>query len=200
MPHLCWMCPDEQRVAGCIERLVQYSPFIAPAVNPNNGQPLINPKTNRQMYMADVRAAWNWLVTSWLPQSGYQFPPNVAFNCTITNPARGEDRAPSVYCVQETKPVVTREQISAPYAQPVGNRGQSAVPLPMPNQPRTLMNPAGSLEPLPDPALPSNQDPLMGEIDGSGGTYMDIDGNGNEVVRQNLVPQPPPRNPGTMGG
>lgn len=178
MPHYCFYCPQGREVAGCVERICCCTPFIRPKVN-QHGQQLVNPQTRQPIAEPDAQKTWQWLISL-----GYAFPPGVDFACTILNPMMDQSqRAPSVYCVQHSAPSATRAPIDAPYAQPVGNRGQQGAPLPMAGQPR--VGNAGAYEVLPDTALPGNSDPMLGEIDGAGGTYMDLDSAGNEIPRQN---------------
>ena len=176
-------CPDGREVAGCVERICCYSPFIAPRRHPN-GQPLVDQRTGQPAAGPDAQKTWNWLI-----QQGYPFPQGIPFECIITNPAQKAERAPYIYCVQYTLPSATRAPIQAPYADPVGNRGSAPPPMagPAPAPGERRYNP-GTYEALPDVALASNSDPMIGEIDGAGGTFTDIDGQGNEVQRQMVQP------------
>ena len=196
MPHYCWMCPDgktvqgvdprtgqmailpDQRVAGCVERLCCYTPFIKP------GQ-MMHPQTRQMVQVAvpDEVATWTWINQS----SGQRLSPGADYQCVVTNPARGKGGQPSVYCVQTTEPSVVREQVNAPTMQPVGNAGSPVGPAPLPGQPRTV--PFGAFEQLPDPALPGYSDPVMGDIDAAGGTYTDIDASTGQEVRREMYRQ-----------
>ena len=164
MPHYCWMCPDgnsvmgvdrrtgqqgilpDQRVAGCVERLCCCTPFVKPMIQ-NIRHPQTGQVMQRRVAAPDAQATLTWIM-----QSGFAMAPGADYQCIITNAVNDPQTTPSVYCVQETKPAVVREQINAPTMQPVGNAGAPVAPPPLPNQPRTV--PFGAFETLPDPALP----------------------------------------------
>ncbi len=172
-------CPDGREMAGCVERLCCYSPFIAPRRHPN-GQPMVDQRSGQPIIGPDAQKTWNWLV-----QQGYPLPQGVSFECIITNPAQKAERSPYIYCVQYTIAQATRAPIQAPYADPVGNRGNAPPPMAGPAPIPGVRTPnSGTYETLPDGALPSNSDPMLGEIDGAGGTFTDIDAQGNEIPRQ----------------
>lgn len=202
MPHYCFICPDgtiedvnpqtgqrvrlpDQRVAGCVERLCCSHPAMRAGVqtarHPQTGQ-----MVQQRVAIPDVEAAWNWLTQTYgrSPQNpnGLIFSPHANYKCTVTNSARGVDNVPSMYCVQIAYPAVVRENVNAPTSQPVGNSGHEIGPPPMSGQPRAV--PPGAFEEMPDAALAANSDPAFGEIDPQGGTYTDIDSQGQEVRRE----------------
>lgn len=170
MAHYFFMAPKGTETPECVERICCSTPFM---------------RQSPRGPMPDAQATWNWLT-----QQGYRFPPNVAFEGQILNPQNLSNQ-PYVFCVQTTAPMVGRAPIDALYAQPVGNRGVQQMP-PIAGQER--IGSAGMYQQLPDAALPSNSDPMLGDIDGAGGTYADIDGNGQETLRgQDLLrPAGPP--------
>lgn len=81
------------------------------------------------------------------------------------------------------QPSTTRVQTNAPYADPIGNRGQNFIPLPVAGQQRPSQ--AGDLELLPDDALPvSGGDGLLGDQDGWGGTHEDISPTTGQIYKR----------------
>ncbi len=104
----------------------------------------------------------------------YQIPfvPNHVYKPYLVS--KDAPQGDMVLGVQVAQPSATRVQTNAPFAEPVSNRGQNFIPLPI-NGDKGRLAPAGDLEPLPDDALPvSGGDGLLGEQDGFGGTYEDI--------------------------
>ncbi len=189
MSHYCFTCPEGREVAGCVERICCYSPFLRPRLHPQTRQPLAD-QQGRPLVEPDAGRTWQWLM-----QLNYAFPQGVQFLCTVTNPMTDQSqRSPNVYCIQTTAPQASRAQVDAPYAQPVGNRGVQSAPVMASPQGAAPRHPsqAGMYDTLPDAALAGNSDPMLGEIDAAGGTYTDIDGNGNEVPRQMQQLSSPP--------
>ncbi len=168
--------------AGCVEKVVMSTPWNQPQRHPQTGQA-----------MQPTDAAWVWL-------QGYAnqrdangnpvlfFPPGCSVGCQQIGTG-GEGQQPNVISVQTTVASADRQQINAPYGQPVGNGRQLTMP-PIASKERLV--PQGLYEPLSDVALASNADPLMGEMDGEGGTFTDFSPiTGVETVREYAMPPSP---------
>lgn len=129
----------------------------------------------------NVQQVWQYISQN---PAAFRIPPGVAFQPTLLRDQSGPQT--SVFCIQIVQgPTVAPAQVSAPYADPYGNRGQQSAPPIQPpgsNQPRPP-DQRGAMEEIPDAALPGNADPMLGDIDGLGGTYSDIDGQGRETIR-----------------
>jgi hypothetical protein len=177
MPEYYFICPANQRRPGCVEALYCATPFLGQQRAPNG-----------QVYnVPNAQQTW-----AWLAQQGLPFPPGVSFACrNITPyPNQEQNRSPMLIAVHYTPAPVqaTQVQINAPYNTPVGNRGQNNVELPVVGAPRVGQQ--GAFEVLPDAALPGNADPMLGEHDGQGGTYSDIQSDGTEYTRPDGVLKP----------
>lgn len=178
MPHFCFTFEPSQ--AGCAQRVCLFSPWAQPTRGPN-GQPLNPPEAA-------------WLALQQYAQSrnshGQPFliiPPGVAPKVICTNPGGQGDQF-NVYCVQKADPEVSRTPIHAPYGSPLAS-GHSMAPPPLPSKERTV--PQGMYDELPDCALASSSDSVLGEMDAAGGTYSDLDSQGREIPRQNIAPYSP---------
>lgn len=175
----CFMFMTDQQVAGCVERILVASPFLKPAV-------VNTPQGQRQMNVPDPKATWNWVSQQQLP-----FPPGANFKTYIISASYMKDiTSPQVLMVQTAPPVLSESGVNSgsPYGPPVGNRGAPIGPPPIAGQPGG----GGHYEDLPDAALPGNADPMVGDTDPAGGTFTDIDLQGNETRRDMMRPISPP--------
>ncbi len=169
----------EPRSAGCVERATVMTPW---------GQPQRHPQTGQAMSPPD--AAWYWLQTyaNQKDQNGncaLYFPPNCQVGCQAVG-GGGEGQPAQVLAVQVCNPSADRQQVNAPYNQPIGNGRNLTLP---PEQQKQRVVPQGLYEDLTDCALASNSDSLMGEMDGEAGTFTDYSPNDRtETVRQYAMP------------
>ncbi len=183
MPHFTFIFTPAQ--AGCVERVVLSTPWFQNARGPQ-GQ-VVDPGAQAWAYLlnfAQQRDQFGQpclIFPSGLQPSGIQ--------CICTNP-NGHSQQPNVYCIQKTEPLVDRQQINAPYSMPVSSGGGLTPPpaQPPPNAPRAV--PQGMYEDLTDSALASTADSVLGDMDGAGGTYTDVDSQGREVKRGMMSPYP----------
>lgn len=189
MPMYTFECPPQQRIAGCVEKIVVRTPFLKGKFHPN-GAPVIDPRTNRQVPEPDSQQTWAWVAQQRLP-----LPPSANFSGSIQSYTADANLPPEVIATQYTQQQVqAHAQIHAPYGQPVGNAGAYQPP-PMVD-PR-YQNPAAKIyrqdqwEPLDGAALPGGTDPMLGDVDPAGGTFTDIDSAGNEIQRQDIMPVAP---------
>lgn len=188
MPHFLFMCPQGKETPGCIERFMVYVPWNKPAPAMNgHGQPLSNPQTGQPVMMTPAQMAWQWGYEQL--KNSYPFPPGVPYNCQqLTNGAP----EPSAYCVQTTPPAESRVPVNAPWGTPVASHQNLTMPPSATPQGGPRGAPQGMYEEIHDCGLVTNADPMMGEIDGAGGTFTDIDRlTGQEVVRQTYMPASP---------
>jgi hypothetical protein len=171
MPHLAFKCPDQQKIAGCLEAFMMYIPFDP------RGQ--VN---TQQGPMSGAQVAWS-LALQDCANKRIPLPPNASFQPELISPAKDKGEAPFIYMVQVTQPTADRVQTNAVEGMPVGN-GYNLTPPPV-LQPQNAQraNPMGTYDMLPDCALAANSDSMMGEMDGLGGTWTDVDSSGREVVR-----------------
>jgi hypothetical protein len=164
--------------AGAVERVLVCSPFVAQAnVRNQMGQVV-------QAMVPDKRAAFQFA------SQNAPMCPNVDYDCYPLSKMYGaNERTASVLCSQTAAPAVTQQYVQSaqPVGQPVGNPGHAIQPQRQPGQKNEF-----GYEELPDAALPATQDAVFGDIDGAGGTFTDIDSQGNEVRRQMSVPIQPP--------
>ncbi len=178
--HIAFSCRQEQGIPGCVERVCLYTPW-------NQPQQVQNPQNGQIVVMNPGQLAWQWLSSQ-----GLVFPQGVSFTPAVINPQgtnpAGANNQPAIYCVQKTDQSVERAQVSAPYANPVGNgKYLTEPPVQQPKgAPRAV--PQGAYEDLHDAGLAINSDPMMGEMDGAAGTFSDIDSTGTERLRQNFMP------------
>lgn len=175
MPHFCFTF--EPSSAGCVERVCLFTPWAQPARAPNGS--VVQPADQAWAYLqsfASQRDQNN--------NPSLVFSPGCKINCMCTNPG-GTGNTPNVYCIQKADPYVGRAQVNAPYGQPVSSGGMMSTP-PLPSKDRLV--PQGVYEELNDCALPRTNDSLLGEMDGEGGTYTDVDSQGREIPRQMMMP------------
>lgn len=175
MPHLKFTCPEQQRIAGCLQAFMMYTPF----------DPRLQVQT-QQGPMTGAQVAWN-LAMQDCANKRIPLPPQCQFAPTLISTNKDQGEQPSIYMVEITQPTANRVQTNAVEGMPVGN-GYSLAPPPTiqpMNAPRA--NPMGSYDELPDCALAANHDTMMGEMDGEGGTWTDVDSRGNEVPRRMYI-------------
>ena len=189
MPMYTFECPPQQRIAGCVEKIVVRTPYWRGKVHPN-GAPVIDPRTNRQVPEPDSQQTW-----AWISQQNLPLPPSASFSGSIQTYTPDTNLPAEVIAVQYTQPQVQgHAPIHAPYGQPVGNAGAYQPP---PMVDSRFQNPAAKpyrqdpFEPLDGAALPGGTDSMMGDVDPSGGTFTDTDSQGNEIRRQDIMPVAP---------
>lgn len=173
--------------AGCVAKVVVKTPWNRPVKEqPSQVYP-------QGRVLQPVEAAYAWLAAFGAQRDGYGnprllFPPQAQCQAQPLGPDDGEA---TILAVEPYPATVDRQPVTAPYGMPVGNGHSMAPPpqLPPPNAQRVV--PQGMYEELGDCALANTTDPLMGEMDGLGGTYTDVDSMGREVIRQIAMPPSP---------
>ncbi len=178
-----------QPMGGCIERVVVSGPFFM--MNPSTRQFLLD--QNKKL-IPDITTAWNW-ASQWAGQQQMPLAPGGYKPYFIA-----DSQQPVVVAVQTTVPAVQNNvQINAPFNSPVGNPGvMDELPVQRPReQCRPNADGCMDMDMISNAALPRNSDPLMGEIDGAGGTFTELNSNGVEETRTGIRPFPP--NP-ALGG
>lgn len=173
--------------AGCVAKVILKTPWDRPV----REQPSQHFPQGRILNPPEAACAWLGSYGAQQDQYGNPvllFPPG---SQPLIHQIGNEHGPAQVLAIEPYPPIVDRQQVNAPYGQPVGNGRSFALPpeQPKPNAPRAV--PMGMYEPLADCAVTLNSDSLMGDSDGEGGTYTDIDSMGNEVVRQLAMPQGP---------
>jgi hypothetical protein len=186
-------CPQQNRIPGCVEKIVVRTPFWKAKIDPT-GQQVFHPVTRKPTMEPDYAQTWVWLSQA-AAQYGVTLPPSANFAGSILAPTPDINTPPSILCVQTTPASIQQHApVHAPYGQPVGNPGQFAPP-PMvdPNWKPGMPAPyrQDPFEALDASALPSTADSMLGEVDPSGGTFSDVDVNGNEMRRDERRPYMP---------
>lgn len=162
MFYICFVVLPQGKVPGYNERIVCHSPFVKPQIDQYQ-RPTINPQTGQPVMVPDLQTTLGHLKQQgWLHP---QLPPNL-LQIKILGYAPTQQL--EVYCAQPTPAAtVAREQVTAPFNQPVGNPGAPNEVLPL--------GPHGGYDSLPNSALPSNADPMFGAADGYGGASQNLD-------------------------
>lgn len=183
MPLFLFQCPTENRVAGAVDCVVVRTPFWKTKADPRSGQAMYHPQTRQPLMEPDAQKTWQWLNTQGLPLS-----PGANYSGMALAPTSDQKYQPQVICVQIIPPTVQQHaQLHAPFGSPVGNSG---APITQPPQADPNWRPGmpapyrqDPFETLDNSALPGGSDSMLGDVDPSGGTFTDIDTQGNEIQR-----------------
>ena len=170
MPHLKFTCPDQQRLAGCLQAFMMYIPF-----DPRQQVP------TQQGPMSGAQVAWN-LAMQDCTNKRIPLPPGCSFQPETISINKDKGDQPFIYMVEVSQPTAERVQVNAVDGTPMANGYKLSEP-PILQKNRAV--PQGAYEPLDDRALAQNSDSMMGEMDGLGGTWTDFSPTERrEVVRQ----------------
>lgn len=136
------------------------------------------------MVIQPKQAAYNWLAS----QTNYVWPQNVNLNCLqLSDSVSG--REPVIYCIQKTEASIERAQVNAPFSTPFGSSKVLTMP-PQAAPEGSQRHQHGMYEEIDGSGLVNNADPLMGEVDGHGGTFTDFSPTTRkEEIRQMAIPQ-----------
>ncbi len=129
--------------------------------------------------------AWN-LAMQYCQAQRIPLPPQVQFVPTLLSNEKNRGDT-EVMMVQTSQPTADRVQTNAVEGMPVGNGYNLTPPPTLQPQNAQRENPMGTYDVLPDCALAANSDSMMGEMDGQGGTWTDVDSQGREVPRQMYI-------------
>ncbi len=173
MPHFMFYVKPEHEVPGCVSRVCIQIPWLKPVqMADQNGNPVV---------VAPQQAAWNFITAQQLP-----WPQGVNVELNVIN-GQSTCRAPLIYCIQDTKPVIDPAQVNAPYSTPLGSSRVLTMP-PMAAPKGSQAQYHGQYEVVDNSGVVNNDDPLMGAVDGFGGTFSDLDSTGREAIREMAIP------------
>ncbi len=169
MPWTAFVVKEQFQQPGMRDRLVCYSPFVKPVVD----------SLGRPAQMFDDFKTWQAL------QGAGYFPAMLSLQQVDYYLLKEMPGSPlNVVCDHIVPLPVTAVPtvVNAVTANPTSNRGQYGAAVPIADVP------SGTYATLPDAALPSNDDPIMGNLDPTAGTYSDISpvrvGNGQYEEQQ----------------
>jgi hypothetical protein len=124
--------------------------------------------------VSGAQAAFNWSMQSF-QASGVPIPHGCQFEPKVLSHDRDKGNNPNIETYQVSRPTAERSQVNAVEGQPVGNGYRlSEPPIQRSQGDMTRAAPPGCMEELPECALASNSDSMLGEIDGFGGTWTDF--------------------------
>ncbi len=190
MPIYVFDCPPEQCRAGCVDRVVVETQFLAQARD-KQGQVVIDRRTNQPALVPDKRATWNWLAQN----LSYPLPPGANFKCMILSMEMHQERKPWVVN-RSVAPVATDQRHvggGAPVGEPFATR-QTITQPPQAGRKGQKREGAPEYEPIDQSGLPAVGDQMFGDSSGDAGTFSDVGIDDQEQVRELRRP-PGPRPP-----
>ena len=178
----------EPPTAGCLASIRVQTPWSA---EKNYEQP--SPQFPQGRWLTPPEAAFDYLCK-------YANQRDVNGNCLLYFPPdcktyvkqeSAQNGQPGIADPTVYPATVDRQQVNAPYNMPVGTGHGLSMPPEQQPKGATRAVPSGMYEQLEDVALANTSDPLMGEMDGEGGTWTDFSPTDRtETRRQITAPYP----------